>query len=248
MITITSPLEHFELNFFTSIYLYFINLSLTNLSIYLSLISFFLIFIFGSLQNFSVIPSKSQFIFESLYNFILDLLKQQIKAPRALRLFPILLYLFFVIFFLNFSSLVSSNVAITGHLLITMSIAFSVFIALIIAGFLNYRLNFFDLVMPGNVPKALFPMFVVIETLSFLIRPFSLSIRLFANMLAGHTLMSIFAAFGLFVLNSCVLFFYFPLLFIFFIVLLEIGVAAIQAYVFVVLLIIYFNDIYLIAH
>lgn len=243
-----SPLEHFELNYITSTYLFFINLSLTNLSIYLFLISIFFILILLVIRNSSVIPTRSQFMFENLYDFIIGLIKQQIKSPRALKLFPILLYLFLFIFFLNFSSLVSSNVAITGHLVITMSVAFSFFLALIIIGFLNYRLSFFNLVMPSNVPKVLFPVFVVIETLSFLIRPFSLSIRLFANMLAGHTLMSIFASFGLFVLSSLTLFFCFPFLFIFFIILLEIAVSAIQAYVFIVLLIIYFNDIYNISH
>ena len=243
-----SPLEHFELSYYAYFYFLFLNLSLTNLAFYLAFSNFFLLFIYLMIANYFIIPSAAQLIFEKLYIFIFSLLKQQIKSVRAWKLFPLILFFFLFIFFLNFSSLISYNVAITGHLLVTMTYAFSTFLGLIIIGLLNYQNDFFNLFQPKDVPKILFPMFVIIEFVSFIIRPFSLSIRLFANMLAGHTLMSIFASFGIYVINTVVLLFFFPFLFIFFIIILEAAVAVIQAYVFIILLIIYFNDIFELAH
>ena len=237
-----SPLEHFELNFFFKIPLIF--LSLSNYLFYFFTFLFLLILLKSFNNSNSLIPSRSQIFFEGFFNFILTLTKQQVRSLRFLKLFPLFFFLFISILFLNVSSLVSFNVAITGHIIATLTLVFGSFIALVIIGFLNFRMDFFKLFQPSGVPSALFPIFVVIEVLSFIIRPFSLAIRLFANMLSGHTLMNIFATFGLFVLKSSILFFYFPLLLIFFIIILEICVAIIQAYVFVILLLIYFNDIY----
>ena len=237
-----SPLEHFELNFFFKIPL--IALSLSNYLFYFFSFSLFLFLIRFVVFSNDLVPSRSQIILEDIFYFILLIIRQQIKSFRFLKLFPLFFFFFLSILLLNVSSLVSFNVAITGHLIATLTLVFGSFISLVIIGFLNFRMDFFKLFQPSSVPPSLFPIFVVIEILSFLIRPFSLSIRLFANMLSGHTLMNIFAAFGLFVLKGYLLFFYFPLLLIFFIIVLEICVAIIQAYVFIILLLIYFNDVY----
>ena len=132
--------------------------------------------------------------------------------------------------------------------MVTFSYSFIFFISLIIIGLLSNKLNFINLFIPKNVPKFLLIFLILIELLSFLIRPFSLSIRLFANMLAGHTLLTIFGSFGSFIFNNFKIFYLLPLLICFLITVLEFSVSIIQAYVFIVLLIIYLSDMILIKH
>jgi F-type H+-transporting ATPase subunit a len=124
-----------------------------------------------------------------------------------------------------------------------MYCSFSLFISLFIIALLNYGKKFFDFFVPSGVPKILLGFIVVIEIFSFAIRPFSLSIRLFANMLAGHTLLGIFAQFAAFVSTHFLLLFFIPIILVFLVFLLEIAVSIIQAYIFVSLVCIYLNDV-----
>lgn len=167
----------------------------------------------------------------------------QVNSSRALKFFPILMSLFFFIALLNISSLFSNTISVTGHLIITFSIAFVIFLSLIIIAFLNNKGKFVKYFIPSGVPLILKVFLIIIEILSFLIRPFSLSIRLFANMLAGHTLMNIFGSFASYISNKFSIFFVLPFFFCLLIILLEFGVAIIQAYVFIILITIYINDI-----
>jgi ATP synthase subunit 6 len=132
--------------------------------------------------------------------------------------------------------------------MITLSLSGSIFIGLIIIGLLNNRSKFFLLFYPSNVPIFLLFFLIIIEVLSFLIRPFSLAIRLFANMLAGHTPMNIFGTFAYFVSNNYIYFFLLSFVFCILITFLEVGVSIIQSYVFIVLLSIYISDITIIGH
>jgi F-type H+-transporting ATPase subunit a len=122
------------------------------------------------------------------------------------------------------------------------------FLSFIIQGILNNRSNIVFLFYPKNVPLFLLFFLILVELLSFFIRPFSLGIRLFANMLAGHTLLNIFGTFAFFVSKNYIQFLFFPVLFCLLITILEIGVSVIQAYVFIILLIIYIVDITKIKH
>jgi len=132
--------------------------------------------------------------------------------------------------------------------MITLSLSGSIFIGLIIIGLLNNRIKFFLLFYPSNVPIFLLVFLILIEILSFLIRPFSLAIRLFANMLAGHTLLNIFGSFAYFISNTHIYLFLISLLLCILITFLEVGVSIIQSYVFIVLLAIYIADITVINH
>lgn len=238
-----SPLEHFELNYFTYLVFYYYDFSLTTATIYFFFMNFFLLMMFTVFNFYSVIPNRFQISFEYIINFILDILKQQVTSIRVLKFFPFYLTIVLMIFFLNFSSLSSYNVSLTGHIMITLGFSFIIFFGLIVIGVLNYELYFLTLFYPKDVPKFLLPFLILIEILSFFIRPFSLSIRLFANMLAGHTLLGIFATFANYVIKKFTLFLFIPLIFCFLIMLLEFGVAIIQAYVFYILISIYLNDI-----
>ena len=240
---IYSPLEHFELNYFTYLYIYYYDLSITSTTFYFILMTLFLIMITSFLVNYSFIPKKSQYVLENFTSALLVLFKQQLPSLRLLKFFPFYFTIALTIFFLNFTSLVAYNISLTGHIMITLSYSFIIFLGLIIIGFLNYRLYFLTLFYPKGVPVFLLVFLIIIELLSFLIRPFSLAIRLFANMLAGHTLLGIFSAFANFILNKVSLILFLPLIFCFLILLLEFGVAIIQVYVFFILICIYLNDI-----
>lgn len=184
-----------------------------------------------------------QKLFSSLYEILLGIFKQQITSPRALKYFPFVVTLFIYIFLLNFTSLFVYSSSLTGHILITSYLSFSIFISLIIIGFLNYGLHFFNFFIPSDVPKILLDFIILIEVFSFVIRPFSLAIRLFANMLAGHTLLGIFSQFAAYVIHSYLLIFIIPIILVFLVFLLEVAVSAIQAYIFISLVCIYINDV-----
>lgn len=243
LIFIFSPIDIFAFNINYRILI--CNTALVNVDFVFSLflivyISFFL-WIFFELK---IIFNYIEYIFQTIFNFLIDLFKIQIKSIRSMNIFPILLMIFILIFFLNFSSLISFNLALTGHALFTFYFAFSLFFFFVIIAFLNYQLNFFLFFVPSNVPILLQFFLTFIEIISFLIRPFSLAIRLFANMLAGHTLLHIFANFYIYILFKYVILLLLPILICSSIILLEIGVSLIQTYVFFILLCVYLNDCY----
>lgn len=240
---IGSPLEHFEANIFSYIYLFKYDFSITSSLIYLLSLFFFLSFLVLSVLKVTIFPGRVQVLVENIYLGVLSIFKQQISSVRILRFFPLIFTLFIYIFFLNFTSLFVFGVSITGHIMVTFFFSFSFFVAIIIIGFLNHGSNFFKLFVPQNVPDVLLDFLVAIEVFSFIIRPFSLAIRLFANMLAGHTLLGIFAQFGAYVAKNYFSFILIPALLLLAVFFLEIAVSVIQAYIFVSLICIYLNDV-----
>src|SRR5690554_6400894 len=232
-----TPLEQFEIllvfpvNFFG-----LFDLSITNMTVYILLvclvISFFLWF--TSLYNPEFIPVRFQLVFEALYKFVLDMAKQQ-AGPKEIRSFPLL--------FFNFIGLIPYSFTVTSHVSIVFALALSFNVAMVFIGFYYNGLKFLMLFVPGGTPATLLPLVVVIEFFSYLIRTVSLSIRLFANMTAGHTLLHMLVSFALTFLNAnAYLMFVFASLLTFAILILEFGIAFLQAYIFVILLFIYLND------
>ena len=127
----------------------------------------------------------------------------------------------------------------TSHIIVTFALAFVVFLGVTVIGFLKNGLGFLRLFVPSGVPIALMPLLVVIEVISYFIRPISLSVRLFANMMAGHTMLKVF---GGFVISLGLLLGWAPLLFLVALTGLEIGIALLQAYVFTILTCLYLHD------
>ncbi|HMP27981.1 MAG TPA: F0F1 ATP synthase subunit A [Saprospiraceae bacterium] len=236
-------MEHFEINIFKHIVLFGYDFSITSALLYLLSLSFFLGFFMILSFNLFMKPKNGQVLAEAIYLVILTIFKQQISSVRVMRFFPLLFTIFVYIFILNFTSLFVFGVSVTGHIMVTCFFSFSFFLGVIIIGFLNHGSDFFKLFVPQNVPKVLLDFLVVIEVFSFLIRPFSLSIRLFANMLAGHTLLGIFAQFGAFITKNYYFFIIIPILLLVAVFFLEIAVSLIQAYIFVSLACIYLNDV-----
>ena len=237
-----SPLEQFDIlnvkNFFSAINDFsFNNIMLPFITIII-LFGFFLIFIL--LKNARVIPLTLQNILETDYRFIIGVIKQQ-AGIKGLSWTPFIFVIFNFILFSNLLSLIPFGIALTSHLIVILWLSITICISIFTIGLLNYNLKFLHIFIP-QCPFILLPILIPIEIFSYLIRLFSLAIRLAANILAGHTLVHIIVTFILnlmkveFILSLLVLI---PL---FLILTLEFGVAFLQAYVFTVLISIYLSD------
>jgi F-type H+-transporting ATPase subunit a len=241
-----SPFEQFELNIFSLSILNLksigIDLSITNLTITLIFIIFVLINLISlSIYHAKIYPSRWQSVIELIYKFVQSLIKEQI-GNKGQRFFPLIFIVFFLILSLNLIGLLPFSFTVSAQIAITFSLALSFFIGLIIIGFIEQGISFLKIFVPSGIPNWLLPLLVLIEIMSFFLRPLSLSIRLFANMLAGHVLLHIIAGAVLVALAKNILISFVPWLFIIIFLILEIGIAFLQAYVFSILLCIYLHD------
>ncbi len=185
-----------------------------------------------------LIPTRLQSVAESLYE-IVDNMTHEILHENARRYFPFVLTLFLFILFANVLGLIPYSFTVTSHLIVTLTLALTVFIGATIIGFIRHGFGYLKLFMPSGVPVVLLPLVVVIEIVSYFIRPMSLSIRLFANMMAGHMMLKVMAGF---VVMLGVTAGWLPLAAMVGLMGLELLVAALQAYVFALLTCMYLND------
>ena len=140
----------------------------------------------------AVIPGRWQMLAETFYNMISNMLDST-SGDKARPFFPLIFSIFIFIFFCNFLGLLPHSLAVTSHILINAAIAAVLFIVIIITGFVRNGVHFLRIFVPHGVPIVMMPLMIILELFSFLVRPLSLSIRLFANMLAGHILLGVFA-------------------------------------------------------
>lgn len=231
-----SPLEQFNLLFISTF------LNFANLHLGIQFIFFFQFFLFKFLKNFFFYESLYDLIFKNIYLFIIDILVQQTHGD-GIKYFPFFFNIFLFILCCNFFGLLPFSFTITAHLSITFFFALSFNLGFFFIGLIKHKFNFFLLFVPQGAPKALLPLIVIIEIVSYLIRTFSLSIRLFANMMAGHCLLSIISSFVFTLIYLYSQFIFLILVIIYILIfLLEFAVAFLQAYVFTILLSIYLND------
>jgi ATP synthase subunit 6 len=233
----------------------FLDLSFTNsaLTLFLALGSFLFlshlyIFPFNYLAKVTgafLVPNNRWFLLiENLYNLIHNLLFDNVGL-KGQPYFPFLFVLFLFVLQSNLIGLIPYSFTVTSHIIVTFSLALIVFIGVNIIGTELHKIRFLNLFMPSGTALALAFLLVPLEIVSFVSKPISLSVRLFANMMAGHTLLKVIAGFAWSMMKSSGLFFIahlLPLLVLFLLVGLELGVALIQAYVFTVLTCIYLND------
>ena len=236
-----SPLKQFEINTISEIELGGYNLSFTNSS-FAMLLTVLVITLFLTLtvNSRSIIPSRMQLISEMMYNFIAQLLSDTV-GDNGKRYFPFVFSLFMFVLIGNMIGMVPYQFTFTSHIIVTFALAAVVFIGVTILGFLNHGFKFFSFFIIPGVPFYMHPLLIPIEVISYLSRPISLSVRLFANMLAGHTLLKVFAGF---VVTMPFFTGAFPLAFIVALTGLEILIAFLQAYVFAILTCLYINDAY----
>jgi F-type H+-transporting ATPase subunit a len=216
-----------------------VDLSFTNSSLWMAIaIGLATLFLTLSMRGASVVPGRWQSMAELSYEFIANTVRENVGAEGQ-RYFPFIFTLFMFILFSNLLGMIPFSFTVTSHIIVTFALAIVVFLGVTAIGFTRHGLGYLRLFVPSGVPLALLPLLVVIEVLSYLIRPVSLSVRLFANMMAGHTMLKVF---GGFVVALGLLGGWAPLAFIVALTGLEIGIAMLQAYVFTVLTCIYLND------
>lgn len=244
-----SPLEQFQILPILPLQLFGVDVSITNQTIIVGFVLFFTITLAKLLlkkdNTFSVIPNRWQSVLEIIYKLILSLVVDNIRDRRGQFFFPLVFSIFLLVLSLNLIGLVPYSFTLTSHLIVTLALSLSIFIGINIVCIKKHGLKFFCLFLPAGTSVLLAFLLIPIEMISYIFKPVSLSIRLFANMMAGHTLLKVIAGFGATLMSaSGVLFLlhYVPLLILVPLFCLELGVALIQAFVFSVLICIYLND------
>lgn len=240
-----TPLEQFTIISLFPIKLGSINLSFSNSSLLVLIVfsTISLLFALG-LSNSKLVPGRWQSLVEMMYEFVMTLVNENIGS-KGHKYFPFIFVLFMFLLFCNLIGMIPYSFTVTSHIIVTFGLSLSIFIALTIIGFMHHGIHFFSFFLPPGAPLALAPFLVVIELISYLSRAVSLAVRLFANMMSGHTLVKILAGFGWTMLSMGGAFYVlslFPVGVVFLITGLEIGIAMIQAYVFTILVCIYLKD------
>ena len=234
-----SPLEQFEITPFVHFEVGSVDLAFTNSSLAMVItIAVITLFLTLSVNTRSIIPSRVQLISELSYGFIAQLLKDTV-GERGRKYFPFVFTIFMFVLIGNMVGMLPYSFTFTSHIIVTFALAAIVFIGVTILGFAKHGMHFFSFFVIPGLPWYMLPLLIPIEVISYLSRPISLSVRLFANMLAGHTLIKVFAMFVITMpFYSGVL----PLAFIVALTGLEILIAFLQAYVFAILTCLYIND------
>jgi len=241
---LASPLSQFEIKKIIPIEAFGYDISFTNsaLAMLLTVILMIIFMLFG-LNKSSIIPTRSQSILESTYEFIANMIGDNI-GKEGLKYFSFIFTLFLFILLGNVLGMFPYSFTWTSHIIVTFAIAFVIFLGVTLIAILKHGLvKFLGFFAPSGVPKPMLLLLIPIEIISYLSRPISLSVRLFANMMAGHTLLKVIGGF-VFVLgaNTFIIGGVLPLAFLIALTGLEIVIAFLQAYVFAILTCLYIND------
>jgi F-type H+-transporting ATPase subunit a len=239
---ILSPLSQFEIRDLLSLdapILGNLHISITNIGLFLLIGTFFILALNFLSTNYNKLVGNNWSIGqESLYATIHGIVTNQINPKSGQMYFPFIYALFIFILINNLVGMVPYTFASTSHFVLTFALSFTIVLGATILGFQKHGLVFFSLLVPAGCPLALLPLLVLIEFISYLARNISLGLRLAANILSGHMLLNILAGFTYNIMTSGIIFFFLGLIPLSFIIAfsgLELGIAFIQAQVFVVL-------------
>lgn len=243
----SSPLSQFEItDIFNINILNYINLNLTNIGLYLTIAGTIVLTIsILATNNQKLIANNWSIGKETLYATIHSIVINQIDSKKGQLYFPFIYTLFIFILVNNLIGMIPYSFASTSHFVLTFWLSFTIVLGATILGFQKHGLKFFSLLVPAGCPLALLPLLVLIEFISYLSRNVSLGLRLGANIMSGHMLLNILAGFTYNIMTSGIIFFFLGLIPLAFIIAfsgLEIGIAFIQAQVFVVLTSSYIKD------
>lgn len=233
-----SPLHQFEIHRYLPLNIGPLDVSFTNSSLFMAIafVSIITLLYFGT-RSMKIVPSAAQSVAEVIYEFVLTLLEES-TGGKGQKYLPFVLSVFLFVLFGNLLGMIPYGFTFTSQLILTFGLACIVFLVVIGVGILRHGIKFLQLFLPEGAPLIMAPLLIPIELISFLSRPISLSVRLFANMMAGHTMLKVFALFtvslGVYgvstiIVNSLLIGF-------------EFLVAFLQAYVFTVLTCLYLND------
>ena len=234
-----SPLDQFKVKEIANIQLFGHDIILTNSAIFMILagLSIALYFILAFRGN-KLIPTRLQLSGELFYGLITDTVNQNV-GPKGKKFVPLMFTLFMFIMTCNLFGMIPYGFTVTSHISVTFALAMLVFLLVTLLGFALHGFHFFSLFLPAGTPWWLAPLMVIIELFTYLARPVSLSLRLAANMVAGHVLLKVVAGF---VVSMAFYLKIFPIPFISVLIGFEIFVAILQAYIFTILSCVYLND------
>nr|YP_009445911.1 ATP synthase F0 subunit a [Eucheuma denticulatum]ATX68853.1 ATP synthase F0 subunit a [Eucheuma denticulatum] len=243
---IPSPLEQFEIVALLPLSISGLNFSLTNSSLFF-IIAFIILIFWTSLSfyNTGLVPNNWQLVKESIYTVTSDMVKDNIGRKGEFY-FPFIFSLHLILLYCNLIGMIPYSFTVTSHIIFTFGLALSIFIGINIIGVQTHGFKFFALFLPRGVPLGIIPLLVTIEFLSYIVKVFTLSIRLFANMTSGHTLLKIIAGFAWTLLSAggvLAVLHLLPLGLLLALIGLELAIAGLQAYVFTLLTCIYLNDV-----
>ena len=234
-----NPLAQFEIKTLVPIQLGEVNASLTNSGLFMVLtVAAISLFVMLGMRSRSLVPGRWQSMTEVSYEFIAGMIRENVGSEGR-KYFPFIFSIFMFILFGNLLGMIPYSFTFTSHIAVTFAMAMVVFLGVTVIAIARHGLHFFTFFLPKGVPMVMAPILVPIEILSYLSRPISMSIRLFANMMAGHTMMKVFAGF---VIPLGFLGGWAPLSVDVALTIFEFLVAFLQAYVFTVLTCLYLND------
>ena len=233
-----SPLEQFVIKPIVPMELGGVDVSFTNSALFMTIaVVVATVFLVLGMRRSDIVPGRWQAAVELSYDFIAGLLRDTVGAEGR-KYFPIIFTLFMFVLLGNLLGMVPYSFTFTSHIVVTFAMAIMIFIGVTILGFVRHGMHFFSFFAPPGTPVVMLPLLVPIEIISYLSRPISLSVRLFANMLAGHTLIKVIAGFIALLGVAGVL----PFALVVALPGLEILIAFLQAYVFAILTCLYIND------
>lgn len=234
-----NPLEQFKVYSIINLKLLGIDLTLTNTSLYLILSFLIYLFIYKISNTNNIIPNNIRLIIMKIYKLLLNQF-MEILTLKGNIYFSFIYTLFVFIVLNNLIGLIPYSFTTTSQFIITLTMSLTIIIGITLLGIKKYKFKFINLFIPKGLPKAILPVIFIIEIISYLSRIISLSVRLSANMIAGHTIINIIASS---IGNTIKLKYLIVILPLFFIIILELGVSLIQGFVFSVLTATYIKDI-----
>jgi ATP synthase subunit 6 len=245
-----APLEQFEvykvIPIFLGCFKNFFHFSLTNSTVFTVLV---LLIWMQACSLFKIetrlIPTNVQHLWESTLSFVKNLVKENVGSRHMNDIFVPIFFTFCLVLFLNLAGMIPYSFTVTSHFVITFTLSAAFFVAINVIALSLHGVKFVTLFIPEGAPKQLLPVLFIIEFISYISRVFSLSIRLFANLMSGHTLLKILAGFAwLMLISGGLLTFFsiFPVGIIFFVTILEFAIGILQAYVFCMLLCLYYRE------
>lgn len=241
---IYSPLEQFEIVPLFSLFLGD-RMAITNSTVFGWItVAVLCGFFYLGTYKATVVPNRWQVLVESLYEFVMEFMTDTLGKKGA-KYFPWVFSTFCIVMGCNLIGMVPYTFTVTSHLAVTFGFGLATFIGINVIGFREHGLHFISIFLPKEAPLALAPFLVLIEFISYIFRVFSLAIRLFANMMAGHSLLKILAGFSWTMISMGGIFYVvqlFPFAVVVALIGLELGIAFLQAYVWTVLVCIYLND------
>jgi F-type H+-transporting ATPase subunit a len=237
------PLHQFQIHKIIPLSIGSWDISYTNSALWMTIgLSVVCLFFYVSLKQEALVPGRLQASAELSFTFLSDMVKTYI-GREGLPFFPFIFTLFWFVLMGNLLGLIPYSFTYTSHIAVTFSLAIVAFLAANVAGFKKHGLGMFHLFLPKGIPIFLAPLMIIIEFISYIARPFSLSIRLFANMMAGHLILKLFASFSMMLAQSSLAVLgVVPLLLNIGVTGLEFLVAVLQTYVFTLLTCLYIND------